>query len=302
MGYGKISLQVSNLPEEVMLACLKPYEIFMEWSLGGTNNSWIKSSQLSELFSMAKPGTNDESLKYMALTDFVNAKGRRRTDPKFTLQRYSEILNNRVQINGLSSESDIKEATIAYLKEQQLFEKQQDIKTLKASILAEQEKDFTLAFNLKKQQLLEQLAAKREGLAFKEKADKEALEQHEKQNRKKADQERAMLRGFDPGKIDPLNRSAFDDLGKEILRFSKIIYNVNDNQLKEKFPEGGYLPEQEQEKVTVLLQGIFANIRAKKDKDKWLQKPMDKNHIYLKIRLWLGDAAATSLMEKLENV
>lgn len=305
LGYGKISIQIKNFEEQKKIELLRSYELFMDWSLKHSTPLWFQLPQINELFAMAKPG-NDDLLKYMKMKkkitdeddmDFITAKKQ-----KLTLQSYSVISKNLIDVQSLGSQSELNEISKRYTEEENIFNNQLDIVSLKESKLKSAENDFSSGFKQRKHQLLEQLAAKREGLAQKEKADKEALEQHEKQNRKKADQERAMLQGFDPGKIDPSNRNAFDELGKEILRFSRIIYSVNDNQLKEKFPEGGYLPEQEHGKVTALLQSIFANIKAKKDKEKWLQKPMDKNHIYLKIRLWLGDAAATSLIEMLNKV
>ncbi len=303
LGYGKISIQIKNLEEQNKIELLKSYELFMDWSLKHSTPLWFQLPQIKELFAMAKPG-NDDLLKYMKMRitdkdhmDFITAKKQ-----KLTLQSYSFISKNIIDVQLLGSQSELNEISKKYTEEENIFNNQLDIVSLKESKLKSAENDFSSSFKLKKDQLLIQLAAKKEDISQKEKADKEALEQHEKQNRKKAEQEKAMERGFNPSKINPADRNAFDDLGKEIIRFSKTIHNLNDNQLKDKFPQGAYLPEQEHSKVSALLQNIFTNIKSKRDKEKWLQKPMDKNHIFIKIKLWLGDAAATSLLEMLEKV
>lgn len=130
LGYGKISIELSGIEESKKIEMLKSYEAFMDYSLGNSTPLWFQSLQIKELFAMAKPGDDDEKLKYMALAQFAAAKGRGKYDPSFALQKYSAISRNNIKPVPLNSEVEFKAAKKQFDEEKKVFENPTDINRL----------------------------------------------------------------------------------------------------------------------------------------------------------------------------
>lgn len=236
LGYGKIQVEIENLEEAKKMEFLKAYELFMDASLGHSTPLWFQLPQIKELFAMAKPGEDDEKLKYMALTDFVNAKGRRKDDPRFSLPMYSKISINAIIATSLITLKELNETKICYQKEKETLENQEDISAIKERLLSLKKKELKDAIQKKKEELLNKLEEQKRKLKEKEIGQKE------------------LGSGINLNGV--LERNTVDALMRTLKRWK--------NELN------GSIREEEIQKIKTRFDEIFTPLKEK-DKAKWVQ-------------------------------
>ena len=273
LGYGKSTITITNLDEDKKIELLKLYEYYMDWALGNTTPLWFQLPQIKELFSMAKPGANDDQLKYMQLTDFVNAKGRRKTDPKFTLQKYSVIANNLVDIKALGTKNELNKASLNYDKEKALFEEQTNLEELKNGVIVKNETVFINALDLKKKELLAKLNSRRDEIIEMETLEKEVqkkLESHEK-----------AASGLPSEWNDKID---FENLAKRVPKWQN---KLDKNIISEVFKD---------DLASLIKEIITHELTVNKKKKDWAGS-FEENKSYIKIAGWIDESRARILYE-----
>ncbi len=180
LGYGKISVEITNLDENTKLEMLKAFELYMDCALENSTPLWFQSIQIKELLAMAKAATDDSKLKYMELASFVNAKGRKQTDPKFALQKYSFISNNNVDVQSLIIPDELNTAKRKHEAEKLLFINQRDIESIKADFINKNHKKLTESIESLKAKLIGNLRLKRQQILEQEKQESQKQKFDEK--------------------------------------------------------------------------------------------------------------------------
>lgn len=278
LGYGKIALSIENV-EDVHKNYLKAYEAFMDCELNNSTPNWFKTPQIKELFAMAKGSPNaatDDNLKYMQLTDFVNQKGRKQTDPKNALRAFSNIANNNILVQSLITASDIEATKVKLEKEKKRFSILQNKDGLKKQTKSETEEALKTQFEEKKKALIAFLTTKQQ-----EQKEKETRQLEEEQKRKK--QERSEM-----GSQTDLLFSNFD--------YEKVADVVKNHLKKYKVEE---LTETQKEQLMEALTTSYQSIKNPK-KDVWLKKDNKFNQFpWTDIRKWLGENNAQVLHSQL---
>ena len=277
LGYGKSSITIANLEEDEKIAFLKAYENYMDWALKNPTTSWFKSVQIKELFAMAKPGIQDDQLKYMKLDDFVNAKGRRRNDPKFALKNYSAIVNHSVEVTPLGSTAELKDAAALYETEEKFFEGHDDIQSLKQKEIYTNELKLEKALIIKKNELLSKVKSTRESNAIKE--------QQEKINQEKRERLEKAASGL-PQEWNDIND--FGNLSKRIEPWKNKLVNQ-------------VILEIFQDDLSALFKKIILHERTVSSKKKDWKGDFDTNKNFKKIALWLGEIKAKTLFDELNK-
>lgn len=301
LGYGKSSITIINLEEDKKIEMLKAFELFMDAELGNSSPLWFQCGEIKELFAMAKPAPDDSKLEYMELDNFVKAKGRRRNDPKFALQKYSFISQNNVDVKPLASEDELKKAIQNYKKDKELFETQHDITTLKNNLISKNAQELEATLNIKKRELIVKLRERREMMLVQEIDEREAIKTKEFEKSRESRKTIAQQRGLILDGFNITDRKAFDNLGKLIIIYAKDLHLKSENQLKTDIADGELIQRKDYDGVTKIIKEIFAALKSKKDKEKWLEMPIEKNHFFLKFKFWLGQPRALSLYDDLNK-
>jgi CRISPR-associated protein (TIGR03986 family) len=277
LGYGKTTISIDNIDENLKMDCLKAYESYMNIALGFDKPEWHKSEQLKELFAMAK-GSKGETQPYMSLDkkeeSFVNAKKNREA-----LQSFSKISNNNIAVTSLIDNNDIAAAKENHTKNEKIFNEkiyamEYPVEFAKDCI-RKKEDEINALIEVKKQVLMQQLTIRKQAL----------LEAQNKDTEDKKNEYLATLKntGFTS------NIKDFDDLKKEIgLYLKKLKYET--------------LPQTDYETVTQKIIQSFQNLKSNKDKAKWKEEPFAKNAYFKKTAEWLGTAKATEIFEQLKNM
>lgn len=277
LGYGKSTIEIINLSEEVKLEMLKAYELFMDCELGNSSPLWFQSDELKELFAMAKPDNDDNNLKYMKLEEFAGAKGKRRDDPKFALQYYSFISNNKVDVKPISTEQDLKAALRNYQIEKQLLERQQNMETLKENLISKNKEALENALQNKKNELIAQLAARKEDILEKERKELALMKEDERRKR--------VMKGL-PTEWQSVD--SFRNLCNRIPAWEKL-------QPDQKIPEAF------KNELAAILRNIIENELSKsKTKRNW-KGSFAENKNWGMITIWLGESRAQSLFNELNQ-
>lgn len=160
LGYGKISVELLGIEEELKKEMLKAYEAYMDYSLKHSTPLWFQTEQIKELLAMAKPGNDDSKLQYMELAKFAAAKGRGRNDPSYALQKYSVISKNNVHVKSLNTSEELIKAKETYQTEERAFANLTDVDELKDRKLLESESEMKRKLADLKAQLLNELKTK----------------------------------------------------------------------------------------------------------------------------------------------
>jgi CRISPR-associated protein (TIGR03986 family) len=280
LGYGKITLSVEGLNDAKKVYYLKVYETYMDYALNHAANDWHKSPQIVELLTMAKGHAQaDNQLKYMVLTDFVAAKGRRKTDPQYVLENFSAIAKTKVAVKSLTSASDLTTAKTDYQAEERAFGSSKDKEQLKNNVKMQYEEALKQRFEEKKAQLLaflveKQRAKKVEEIAF---AEEERL-------RKKQNVAETALQ---------------TDLVFNSLEYEDIAKVLKTHFEKYKVPQ---LTETQKAQLAKQLVDSYNFIKNtnKPKKEKWLKNGNKfGEHPWTDIRKWLGEADSKVLHDLL---
>lgn len=301
-GYGKVSLEIEGLAEDIQIAALKAFEAYMNVSLRCTSPEWHQLEQIRELITMASDQDNSQErakLAYMQLkkkvegsrreeNEFVNAKRRNNLE---ALAPYSTLPGiNKRNASTLLSEAELKDwkAQIDQDKVTLTAHKKGALGQIKKQLQAA----FCVEFEAKKQQLLEEIALKRNQIRAKEKEEQAATRAEKAKER----QATAQAQGPDLSAVDVTNRNALTQLRKTIENYALAYYQEKKFQDILKKQNNGIVPTEYQEELKSTITAIF-QAQNKKNKRKWL-KP--NSEISKRAKEWMGEAATKDLMGTLK--
>jgi hypothetical protein len=273
LGYGKITLNIDNLDESKKNKYLKAFETFMDCELNNSTPLWFQSVQVKELFGIAKGSSNaevDSKLKYMDLETFVDAKGRKKDNPKHALQRFSFISKNIVDVKSLINATDISVAKAKYEKEKVL--NRQDNDALKQYTKSHFEELLKTKLENKKAELLAVLESKRQ--AQKDFEEKQAEEERQK---KKQD---LNTEGVQTGLV--FTNYEYETIA-EIVKKHLNKYRITE------------LTSSQKEQLTEALTKSY-NLTKQNKKSVWAKKDNKFTEFpWSDIKKWLGDEQAKAL-------
>jgi CRISPR-associated protein (TIGR03986 family) len=300
LGYGKVKLEVINQSIEELLPSVKSFEAFMNWSLNNSTPSWHKSPQIKELIAMAKPQVQtDKELKYMQMdmknNDFVNAKGRKKGDPKFGLPTYSTLSGEISFVNHLG-DSELYEFKALLEKEEMQFEVLEEInpKDLYEQLLYRERNHVATKIEQLKIKLIQQLEDKKKALKHEKTA--QVLE-HQEQEKERENKNR-IDSGPDYSEVK-IGPRAFDPFAKLVSQYIKLIHGVDPKNLGlEHIP---YMKDKSAIDKTYHKLVEIASQLPKKDKENWLKEPRLTNKTYEKIASWIGEEKTNELFDNLRN-
>lgn len=301
LGYGKIKLTIEEgLSQEEQIEAMKAYEAYMDYALEHSTPLWFQLEQIKELFAMAKPGDEDDKLKYMELKDFVNVKGRGRNSSQFALQKYSLISKNNVEVRSLITNDELNESNNKYTIESASFEKSTDINKQKEELITQMKAKLSEKIENIKDALLADLKQKKKELEDKIKEEKEKEEQLKRDERRRKEQEEAQERGFVLSEdFDFEDRKAFDNLSKEITDYASKLHKINNSkQLSKLLKDKTWLLETDFEYGKDVIEKVYKELSQNEVK-KWKKKPIEKNFAYKKVALWIGHDQAKNFFEEL---
>lgn len=275
LGYGKISLTIKDgISKDERVKMLSAFEAFMDYSLGNSTPLWFQSEQIKELMAMAKPGNDDSKLEYMKLAEFSQAKGRGKHDPRYALLRYSQLSGNSVLANTLLAPQDLKEASIKYEREKEVYSKLKTVEAVKNAFINKWKNELNDAIEKKKAELLAQLEIRKQELTERQLESQKAVEDEERKRKAQS--------GLPDGWHSEMG---FDNLEKRVPRWQKNLIDAE-------------IPESFQIVLYNLLTGIIENDLSKsKTKRKW-QNEKDVDSRFEKITDWIGKERASALRKK----
>lgn len=285
LGYGKVSLKVSNINEDDKKAYLGAFEAYMNAKLGFKEPTWHESEQVAELITMAKDQANQGHLAYVGLKDHVDAK-----TAKEALPKYSQL--NEVKRSSASSFCSGQDITDMLIRIERAKKTTYNPKTLKDGIEARE--------NAMKEVLLKGLEEKKTQLLQELQSKLEKIESDEQQAQRQLKREKASANALETGpdwsSLDPKHRDAFSDLKKIIEKWAREAYKQSDIKNIPGVQQGGYLPGEYHQSLLDVLQQVYDALR-KKEQENW-QKPFDKNPALKKVAEWIGEEQAKGIKFK----
>lgn len=297
LGYGKISVTVLGIDEAKKIECLKAYEAFMDAQLGHSANIWHQSVQIKELVTMAKGANNtnvDQKLVYMELSNFTQAKGRRQTEPKYALQRFSVINQHTTFVNSLINTQDLVAAKQKYANETLFYASIKDVEILRRITEERAKNDFQIELEAKKSKLISFIKAKQQERKEFEIAEKDRLAREEIEQKRKALQQQMAQQGIDFSTVDfSKNIKAIDDaVSKIIIDYTAKIHGISRNGV-DKLTTQYISNEDDIEKTIETIRNLYTKIPQndrKEDKMKYRLKAWVK---------WIGEEKANDLYKSL---
>ncbi|WP_100629774.1 TIGR03986 family type III CRISPR-associated RAMP protein [Algoriphagus formosus] len=281
LGYGRVNLRIVNKTLEELKPLSSEFEAFMNWSLGLPGLNWHQSEQIKALFTLSKPfpGLNSK-LKFMAKpADFAAAKGKKKEDPKYALQKYTDIVGQSIEINSLLSIESLNK----------FFQRFEDDKIQSQSLsdndpgsewvefyLNKLKGEVNSLINEKKGKLIEEIhRLQNENERLKAEMLIEKAKAIDEENRKKQ-----MEAGLDLSSVK-INSRAFDEISKKVNQYIKKLPNE--------------LLTREDDIATLKLKVIEVLEKfTQKELDKWNGRPLESNPYYQKIARWVGEESAES--------
>jgi CRISPR-associated protein (TIGR03986 family) len=288
LGYGRVNLKITNKSKEEIKPFAKEFEAFMNWALESVTPTWHQSEQIKELMTLSKPFPNlKEKLKYMSKpADFASAKGKKKDDPKYALQKYSEIVGETKEMTSFLTTEEMKNYSKNF---------DSDKRQLVSTKESDPGKEWVQFYLNKVKNEMENLIQEKKSALIQEiyQIQKENKEQKAEKllERVKAAEEENRLKqiqaGLDLSAIKT-NSRAFDDVVKKVNQYIKklpteMLENESDiNELSEKIKE------------------IYSYI-PKKELTKWEVKPLESNTYFQKIATWMGGQNARKLFDNLKS-
>lgn len=273
LGYGHIKVEILSLRGLINEGDYysKLFKVEMKARYG---QSW--NLRVNELLAMSQVNNeiDQDKLKYNVLTEFQQIK-----NDGYFLQPFSEITGIlRVELDEnyqLDVENRINEL-LAEENEKKELQLENELR-LQSELALQEEK------RLKEE---ERLASEQEKI----RAEKRGAKQMEAKNQ-----------GLILNELNTSSRNAYSELNKIIQSYAGSLHSLNDNQLK-KIKDGYLLQESDLEPISNSVIKIFTNIQSKKDREKWVKAPLEKNPYFIKIRWWLGEIRAQALFNKLSEI
>lgn len=291
LGYGKVSLSISNADQLGIPKYLGVFEAYMNAQLEKKVPTWHTLDQVTELVTMAQEYSGAE-LEYMNLDEHVLVKNdkdkNKNKKAREALGKYSQLVSTKAEVVSYCNAKAIAEMRDTIAKESKSFLHTENIDEVIQSSLQAAKHEIELEWEKKKSWLLDQLKTKQAEAAKREAEAR--IEREEIERAKKKEEERLRVQEEGPGfdQIDLSNwRSAKENLIKLIEDFGKKYYKqTNIKKVIEQYPTG-YLPAQYHDQLFDILKKIF-QILPKKEKEKW-NTPYPKNAILKKVAEWVGE-------------
>lgn len=289
LGYGKVSVSIDNY-NEVMTKAMKNFECFMNYSLEA---EWWREPQLVNLLTMARGATSrkvDEKLRYMPLANFVAAKGRRNTDPKYALRRFNLICGSDVFPESLLQNDDFE----AYKSEvdRQKFDPMKSADEIKKDAIASAKKSLESALGERKRELLSALKEHRAVLLAKQKAAVEEAARIAREVKKQQEALHVAELGIDFSTVDfEKNYKQVEVAVEKVVKdYALKLHKTNDVK---RISDTYFESSRDIERTCLAVENLFATL-PKKEFDK---KKIDKR--FNSYSLWIGEDAALALRKKL---
>jgi len=291
LGYGKVSLTITNADRLDIPKYLCAFEAYMNARLKTKEPKWHTLDQVTELVTMAQEHS-DEGLSYMYPDEHRDAK-----KEKEGLDQYSKRISKKAMLASYCDSNAIASMETAIKEELKVNLHTDNIEEVVLLSRNATKQEVALQWSARKAQLLEQLIAKQGAIAQAERDAKEAQEKEESARRK--EEERLMAESEGPGLdlVDISNwRSAKDNLTKAVEVFGRRYHKQSDIKKVVQQNPSGYLPDEYYAQLFEILQSIF-RILPKKEQDKW-KDPFPKNAMLKKIAEWVGEEKAKDITFK----
>jgi hypothetical protein len=242
---------------------------------------------------MARGATSpevDEKLRYMPLANFVAAKGRRNTDPKYALRRFNLICGSDVFPQSLLQDGDFDDYKSN--ADRPKFDAIKPADEIKKDAIASAKKSLESVLEKKKRELLSALKERRELLRQKKKEEIERREQVAREQKKAQQAKEAISQGLDLSQLDfgKNFKSVEPTLIKAVETYAQQIHGVNN--LSKIEPPFLSRPED----ITTVVEAIIKLqqiLPSNETQEKKMKPRFDK---YTK---WLGEDAVQELRQQL---
>lgn len=242
LGYGKCSIRIDGIDEELKKECLCQFEEYMEDQLQG---GWLRSDQLLELLTISSNQENvmNSLLEYMSLLDHASAK------------KNKEALNCYTKLDGIVAKHPNTVGNKETLKEE---DKKDTTDTLETR------------FEKRKQDLMQAVERKRQERKNKEKIEQEAAEQRrigeekerqlkelqaEKARKEQAEKEKQLTEGINLNGV--LANKPIDSLNRVLKRWKEVL--------------AGEIADAEIAAINKRLSDLYVSVKQNQ-KDTWLQQ------------------------------
>jgi CRISPR-associated protein (TIGR03986 family) len=280
LGYGKIEVNLKH--KDHFIDYLKDFEAYMNASLKFKSAKWHEQEQIIDLLAMSREQDNkDESaLDYMKLknqnkkNEYVFAKNQ-----KEFLKRYSNLENIKSGAgNTLCTSQDIQKMGLIIAKESNRFHADRS--------LAEQIDNYKATSEIEAQELLtkikEELKTKLKEL---QKTELTKIKEKFDELRSKITKDQGIEEKI--ADLKSVNvKKVFGMLNSRVISYCSALHSLNENKLKEKFGQSGYLPKKDHEAVVNILEVVIPKM-SKNDRKKW-ENHFDKNADLRKVAQWIG--------------
>ena len=288
LGYGRVNLSITNKTVEELKPSVKEFEGFMNWGLGFNEPMWHQTEQVTEFLTQSRPVSNlKEKLKYMTKpADFAAAKGKKKDDPQYALQKYSEIVGKAQEVSSLINGSEL----LNYSKS---FESDRD--QLIRSLDSNPGKEWVQFYLSKIKNEVESLIQEKKNALILEIQDLQKENKSKKaekllENAKAIDEEnrkRQLEAGLDLSAVKN-NSRAFDEVTKKV------------NQYIKKLPTEQLVNESDLNELKNKMLEIYSSI-PQKELVKWEVRPFEDNIFFMKIAKWIGEEKAKNLFNDLNK-
>jgi len=285
LGYGKVSLTITNADQLDIPKFLCAFEAYMNGQLEVKEPTWHTLDQVTELVTMAQDHIGVD-LSYMKLTEHVQAKR-----DKEGLAQYSKLVSTKAVVASYCDASAIAAMKAAIDEESKNYLHTVNIGEVVQMSHNTAKQEIESLWTAEKAQLLEQLNAKKAAIAQFERETKEALEKEERARKKEEERLKAQTEGPGFEQIDLSNwRSAKKNLINAIEAYGRSYYKQNNIKKVIEQEPAGYLPSQYHDQLVEILHDIYQALPTK-EQGKW-NAPYPNNALLKKLAEWIGDEKA----------
>jgi len=290
LGYGKVSLTITNSDHLDVSKYLGAFETYMNSQLQKEDQPWHQTDQVTELVTMAQDQAGAD-FGYMNLNDHRLAKDDEDSDKnqksREALDRYSKLVSKKALIATYSNQDAVSVMKDACDDERKRYQHANNVEEVVEMTRLATKEELKALFAIKKDQLLARISARREAVAQEERVAIEAQEMAEKAERKEEFHKKAQSEGPGFDKIDIVNwRTAKENLIKAVEIYGKRLYKQTDIKKVIQLNPNGYLPAEYQVKLVEILRNIYS-ILPRDEREKW-NLPFQNNATAKKVAEWIG--------------
>lgn len=291
LGYGKVSLTISNADQLDIPKYLGTFEAYMNAQMEMKEPKWHTLDQVTELVTMAQEHS-EADLSYMKLTEHLQAKR-----DKEGLAQYSKLVSKKAAVTSFSDANAIAAMKAAIDEEIKSYLHTDNIGEIVQMSRNAVKQEMESLWSANKAQLLEQLKAKQMEIAQAEQEARTAQVAEERAKKKEEERQKAQSEGPGLDQVDISNwRSAKENLIKTVEAYGRRYYKQSDIKKIIQQNPFGYLPAQYHDQLFEILQKIYQTLNIK-EKEKW-STPYPENAILKKVAEWVGEDKAKKITLK----